>query len=185
MRVRDLSRAGVQNDGTRGLFESILPPEVELAMRDWLSGTGGVGFVVIGGMALSYHARPRMTQDIDVLYRSESDVPGAVPGFTRTRPHAFQHAATHVEVEVLTTGFIRSRPGVVDAVFATASVVDGAAIASPSGLVALKLARHSMQDRADIVALIRTGRVDMVGFDLNETETSRLSALREAALEEH
>lgn len=45
----------------------------------------------------------------------------------------------------------------------TAIVSDGVAVASESGLVALKLYRQSFQDRADVVAVIKTRRVDLTG----------------------
>ncbi|MGC2415660.1 MAG: hypothetical protein WA459_23550 [Stellaceae bacterium] len=45
-------------------------------------------------------------------------------------------------------------------------VSDGVSVASETGLVALKLFPRSRQDEADIVALIKTGRVDLSGFPL-------------------
>jgi hypothetical protein len=67
------------NDGTRTLIESIMMPELIAALRDWAkSGSGGV---LIGGLGLSYHARPRFTQDIDFLFLEPPDASEVDPRF--------------------------------------------------------------------------------------------------------
>jgi hypothetical protein len=165
MRLHDIIKMRAPNDGTRSLFESAMMPELIAALRDWQrANTGGT---LIGGMGLSYHVRPRMTQDLDFLFMSEDDVPDQVSGFTRTRPHAFQHVLTHVEVEIITPEFVKVPASVVRQAIVTATESNGIRIASAAGLVALKLFRLSVQDKADIVALIKSGRVsDLTTFAL-------------------
>ena len=51
----------------RTLFESVMMPNIITALRDW--GKVQAGGVLIGALALSYYARPRMTQDVDFLFR--------------------------------------------------------------------------------------------------------------------
>jgi hypothetical protein len=58
---------------------------------------------------------------------------------------------------------------------------DDVAVASESGLVALKLLRRARQDEADIVALVKTGRVDLSGFPLSVETVSAFRALVEVA----
>lgn len=164
MRLREIDKMHTANQGNRTLLESVMMPEVAAALRDWCRADPGG--VLIGGLGLSYHVRPRMTQDIDFLFLSDGHIPEQVPGFKRLRAHAFQHNRTHVEIELVTPELVKVPKQVVDQVVATAITSDGVNVASASGLVALKLFRHSMQDQADIVALIKTGHVSLEGYDL-------------------
>lgn len=103
MRLREISKMGTANDGRRTIFESVVSPELIHALRDWQQATS-LG-VLIGGLGLSYHVRPRQTQDIDFLMLQ--DIPETVPGFKRTRPHAFQHNRTHAEIEIVTPELVK------------------------------------------------------------------------------
>jgi hypothetical protein len=152
------------NDGTRTLFESVMMSEIIVALRDWSKAQAGG--VLIGALGLSYYARPRMTQDIDFLFLHDEDVPVSVKKFTRTGDHAFQHDATHVEINLMTTERVNAPLEVVQRVIEAATESDGIKIASASGLAALKLFRLSMQDKADLAALVKTGRVNVNGFAL-------------------
>jgi hypothetical protein len=155
-------------DGTRSLFESVAIPEVAHALKDWNKSSGGAG-LVIGGCATSYHARPRATTDLDVLYLSDKDIPDHVEGFKRTRPGAFQHNHTHVEVEVIHPKSINTDPDIVKAAHDDAHVIDGVKVASPSGIVALKLGRLKHHDIGDIVSMHHTGKVDLSKYPLDKS----------------
>jgi len=140
------------NSNNRTLFESVVVSEVLQALQDWSkSSKNGV---LIGGLALSYHIKPRHTQDIDMIYLSGDDIPANVTGFKKIRKLSFQHNQTHVEVEVLPASFINKVKGLVDHVIKTSSTLDNINVASANGLVALKLSRFSRQDQADIEQLI-------------------------------
>jgi hypothetical protein len=168
------------NDGTRTLFESTMMPASISALRDW-SQVRAAG-VLIGGLALSYHARPRMTQDLDFLFLSASDVPDQVPGFGRDGPNAFRHDGTHVEVKIVTSDLIGVPRTVVEKVIDTATESDGIHVATAAGLIALKLYRLSMQDKADIVALIKSGRASgLPEFLLPADKTADFEGLVDAA----
>jgi hypothetical protein len=180
MRLREFTKMRTSNNGDRSLFESVMAPELIAALRDWVAQVPNG--VVIGGLALSYHVRPRMTQDLDVLFLNASDVPDQVGGFKRIRPHAFQHNRTHVEVEVITPDFVNIPTALAARVIATATLSDGIKIASASGLVALKLFRLSLQDKADIVALIKSGRIeDLSSFSLPPERMAAFEELKTAA----
>ena len=173
--MRDLIKMQYRNDGTRSLFESTMLPELILALEDWRKSS--VNSVLIGGAGLSYYVKPRMTQDLDFLFLSENDIPEQVSGFKRIRSHGFQHNKTHVQIEALTPEFLKISNVLVQEVFNTALESDGVKIASPSGIVVLKLGRLSMQDKADIVALIKTGKVDLSSFTLSTDKLKKYSEL--------
>jgi len=180
MRLRDFTKMHINNDGKRSLFESVMAPELIAALRDWQ--TAAPNGVLIGGLALSYHVRPRMTQDLDFLYLHERDVPTKVPGFKRIRPHSFQHDKTHVEVEIITPEFVNIPVDLVERVFSTATISNGIRVASAAALTALKLFRLSLQDKADIVALIKSDRiVDLTSFPLSPQQLSVFSELETIA----
>lgn len=182
MRARDLSKMYEVNDGTRTLLESIVSPEVATALEEWKrSGAGGV---LIGGLALSVYVRPRYTQDVDILYPSEADIPTEVQGFKRHRAHSFQNNRTHVEVEVLTAEHTSLPLNVTHAIIANAVDHNGIRVATAAGLTASKLFRLSMQDQADIVALVKaTGldRAELEPYSLDDEALKRFDTLRHAA----
>lgn len=145
------------NDGTRSLVESILAPAVIAALNAWSKvNTDGV---LIGGLALSYYVKPRMTDDIDLLFLGEQDMPMHVDAFERCQDHAFSHMATGVKVDLFTPAALGIPLDVAREIVRTALVDGGVRIASPSGLVTLKLYRLNSQDKADIAALHETAAV--------------------------
>jgi len=148
---------------SRPLLESVIAPEVTEAIKKWI-GSAEVPGVLIGGLALSFYAKPRYTADIDVLYVTEEEIPDRIPGFKKIRPHSFQHNQTHVEVEVLSADYLGLPRGLVQRVVETAVTSSGMKIASKSGLVALKLFRSSRKDLADIEQLVETGDIDLTPF---------------------
>jgi len=169
MKLRDIRKMNTINDGTRTLSESIAIPEVASALLDWKKETGLTG-ILIGGCAVSYYARPRGTTDVDYLFLVESDIPNDVKGFKRIRKGAFEHRDTGVEIEVITPSSINISQELVKYVFKTANLIDGIRIASPSGLVALKLQRLKKYDEGDIVALVELGSVDLTDAPITDEQ---------------
>jgi hypothetical protein len=165
--VRNIGKMVSMNDGNRSLNESIMSIEVIEALEDWYLYNNS-DCILIGGIALSFYIKPRFTQDVDVLFLSDTDIPDSVEKFKAHRKGAFQHNKTHVEIEVITPESINTTKDTVEAVFNTANLVDGVKIASPSGLVALKLGRFSLQDRADIYELYKYGPIDLTPFHLSD-----------------
>jgi hypothetical protein len=181
MKVRNVGQMNTINDAahSRSLIDSLMMPELISALTNW--SRAGRGGVLIGGAALSFHVRPRMTQDIDILFLGDTRIPETVPGFSRISRAMFRHEQTGVEVNVVTPSEIQVPPEVAEEVAGTALVSDGVRVASEGALVALKLFRLSYQDRADIVALIKTGRVDLLSFPLPAEIMSAFRELLEAA----
>ena len=164
--IESLNKA---NDGTRTLFQSIAIPEVNKALGDYSKHVPSG--VLIGGIAASYHNRPRATTDADILYMHKDNIPDEVPGFKHHRPGAFQHNDTHVEVEAVTPEHINISQELAQKVFDTAELSDrtnGIRVASPSGVVALKLHRQRGHDIGDIVHMHHTGKVDLSDWPIQQ-----------------
>lgn len=178
--LRSLFNMQHVNDGTRALLESILAPEVQQAMQDWIAGTKGIDAVLIGGLALSYYMKPRYTSDGDFLFLNESAIPESVNGFKRTRKHAFEHKKTGVEIEVITPQYINMDPALAKAIFDTAVKHDGTRVASPSGIIAAKLGRFKPRDQADILELHEHQKIDLTSFPLSDELIARYNKLIEA-----
>jgi hypothetical protein len=182
MRLRDLSKMQDMNKGDRSLFESAMVPEVAQALTDWIKYSGSPG-VLIGGLALSFYVKPRYTQDVDVLFLGDDQIPTHVTGFKRVRAHAFRHHQTHVEVELVTPELVNVSTELCAQVQADAQPHDHMLVASASGIVAMKLGRAllnkpaSYQDRADIMNLIATGQVNLDKFTLPEDQLNLYNQL--------
>lgn len=165
------------NDGNRTLFESIVAPEVLSALQDWIKNSGKG--ILIGGNAMSYYGKPRATMDVDILFMNNEQVPSEVNGFKRIRPSAYQHTDTHVEIETVTPELVGISADLVRAVYETANEIDGYRVASPSGLIALKLQRLKNNDIGDIVQMINTGSVDLSPFPLSEKNLEDFKEIQE------
>lgn len=189
---RNIEKTKSYNDGSRSLYESLLVPELIKTIEDWKLNEID-NCVLIGGGALSYYVKPRLTQDIDLLFLSEDEIPNSVNHFKKHRPHAFQHNITHVEIEVVTPSYINMRLEIAEKIFETAIISDGIKIASPSGLIVSKLNRFNRQDQADIEAilvtfknamdsnissLIKMHNIDLYVFPLTELETERYLSIK-------
>lgn len=171
------------NDGTRTLLESTMVPELVRVMQD-LQRAKLEHAVLIGGAAFSYWHIPRMTSDIDLLFISADLIPDEIPGFKRTRAHAFRHNATHVDVEVLDAGFLKMPVELAAKIYQDSVVLDGIRVASKTGLVAAKLLRFSLQDRSDICHLINLGGVDLSSYPVTEEMRVRFNQSVIDAVEE-
>lgn len=167
-KLRFIGNLNIPNNGKRTLHESIPVKEVDQALRDWSRNiTQGI---LIGGCAVDFYVKPRMTMDIDFLFLSPTDIPEKVNGFKRTRVGAFQHNKTHVEIEVVTSDSIGIPQKLVDKVKETCIIDSGIRMASPTGLVALKLKRLKRHDVGDIVDLYNTGKVDLTDWPITEED---------------
>jgi len=164
--MRNFSKLQHSNDGSRSLTESAIAVEVMAALKDWKANTK-TG-VLIGGLALSYWAKPRYTEGVDMLFLQPTDVPVHVEKFKAHRKGAFEHKATNVEVEYVHGGNVPVPQNVIDEVFRTAIVVDGFKAATPSALIALKLHRFWLRDQSDIVTLNALGGIDLSKFKLSK-----------------
>ena len=155
------SRFKWKNDGFRSLYESAIYPEIIDCLED-LKKYDNSNNVLIGGLALSYYLKPRETQDIDLIFLTESDIPIFIPGFKKTRAHGFLHLKTQVEVEL----FLSINKETVQEVFINKRFIDGVYVASPVSLIALKLNRFNKKDILDIEELIIYCKENKIKIDI-------------------
>ena len=170
------------NNGNRSVFDSIFSPQVLLAFTEWFKNTESKS-VLIGGLALSFYAKPRFTADVDLLFLHQGDAPQQVKGFKKTREHAFTHLDTHVEIELLDSAYLELSTNLVAHIFATAVVNQGIKIASREGLIASKLKRFSRQDQADIEAVFLS-KITLDNWPLSSKEQANWSKIRSDLLNE-
>ena len=135
-------------------------------------GAARIPYAVCGGLAMSIHAYPRATIDIDLLAPPDA-VAGlaaalSAHGFVRRDPmptrlaggQVVMHRLTKIvpgDPEVLVLDVIEARPGATDAAWQTRTTLSWEGhpvpVVSRAGLIALKKLGGSPQDRADISAL--------------------------------
>ena len=133
---------------------------------------GRIPYAVCGGLAMSIHAHPRATIDIDLLAPADSIGPItavlAAHGFVRrdatpTRLAGGQvvmHRLTKIvpgDTEVLVLDMIEVRSGATEDAWQTRTSLEWEGhpvpVVSRAGLIGLKRLRGSPQDRADIATL--------------------------------
>lgn len=168
------------------LLNAALAPEVNKALQHWgqIEDAYKEG-VLIGGIAVSMYSRARSTEDIDILYREESDVPDNLTGFRKFRAHSFRHNQTHVEVETLTPDFLRIPKSIVNRVFDTAVQMGTLRVASVEGIIALKLVSNRHKDMSDVITLLQHNpNIDMSSWNLDMLMQDKLDKARELAEEE-
>lgn len=184
--LRNLYKMRWKNDGFRTLFESVVYPEVLEALKDWkMFNPNNEKCVLIGGLALSYYEKPRPTQDLDLIFMSETDFPTEVYKFRKNRQHAFEHIKTHVEVELLTPTHLNVTKEIFKHVFDDAIESDGIQVASPISLIVMKLGRFSNQDQTDIknlyeYCLENDINTDISKYNLDKESVDRYNKLTES-----
>jgi hypothetical protein len=170
--IKNRKKSKWKNNGFRTLFESIIPNEVILALKDWKDNYNKNNYVVIGGIALSYYIKPRYTEDVDLVFLSYEDIPINVFKFRRNRDHAFEDIKTGVEIELLTPNHINKSYSFFEEVFKNSIQSDGIKIASPESLIALKLGRFSEVDKVDIKELYKYSIENKLEINLNKYNLS-------------
>jgi hypothetical protein len=179
MKLRTLWESVKTADDVRSLFMEAAQNSLQRALREFAKLVGDeVPWALIGGLAIGYHVEPRGTDDIDILLPDEDSVEAIVRltagKFKRNRSHAITHTATGVEVEMLTATFLKLDPSLVRSVLASSVVANGVRLADVNGLIALKLTRWALQDRADIEKLVKMhGHPNLAGFGLSPELVAR------------
>lgn len=176
--LRNIIKMNYPNDGGRSLFESICANKVLYALEDLVKVPEFIksDHVLIGWLAISYYARPRLSTDIDLLYRSIDDIPchlgDKFVSFynEETCVINFTHIETGIVVDIRTVGHINNPSKlpqhIVDNLFGSSVLSDGIKVASASALVALKLIRFDHSDKASIESLVNYRLFNGIVFDL-------------------
>jgi hypothetical protein len=175
----------------RTLAESAISPEVLKTMRAWIDAWDGhPPGVLVGGMALSFYSEPRYTQDMDLLFGSNGEVPDPPEGFKRHRSGAYLDKKTHVEIEFVTPETVGLPEATARRTIETASERDGLRIASMEALIALKLhaadnAKRRRRDEDDIIRMLQNhpefDGSSMASWELSEAHLARLRECLEIA----
>ena len=134
-------------------------------------GAARIPYAVCGGLAMSIHAHPRATIDIDLLAPPDAIAQIAATlsghGFVRRDPTPTRLADGQVvmrltkivpgDPEVLVVDIIEAQPGATDAAWQTRTTLPWEGhpvpVVSRAGLIGLKRLRGSPQDRVDISTL--------------------------------
>jgi len=135
-------------------------------------GAARVPYAICGGIAMSIHAHPRATIDIDLLAPPDAVaeiVDALLPhGFVRRERTparlaggaVVMHRLTKIipgDPDVLVLDVIEVRPGATEAAWQTRAGAEwegrAVTVVSPAGLIELKRLRGSPQDIADIAVL--------------------------------
>lgn len=180
--MRNVWKMNWKNDGFRTLYESIIYSEVSEALNDWKKYNDN-NYVLVGGIALSYYIKPRQTQDIDIIFLTENDIPNNVIGFRKNRLHSFEHIKTGVKVELLTPEYLNKSKIMFKKTFDESILSDGIRLASPKSLIALKLNRFNDRDKLDIIELVDYCRykkinLNMSDYDLNDNEINNFNSIK-------
>jgi hypothetical protein len=140
------------------ISDAIIGDDILKTFRDFSTNLNNAA--LIGDLALSYYVAPRSTYVTEFLFARDEDIPTSINGFSHPRLHAFIHNETEQRVEIFTPNVLGVPSDVILKIIGLAFWSDGVKIASPTGLVALKLHRlNMMQERADIEALIKTNQI--------------------------
>lgn len=171
-----------------------LVQDVQIALDNWRnSKTFGrsksiqdMGMLV-GDLAMSFYAKPRYADRIEVLYPEASSIPGGVDGFTRHHKGVFQEDRSTIEVWTLTPEPLHIPKNVVKKIFYSAYVVhDGLMVASLEGMIVLKLyasdnRRFEYQALGDIGRMLENNpHISTASFDdwsLSEFHLNKLNAI--------
>ena len=109
----------------------------------------GVRHVVIGGLAVGANGHPRATKDVDFLVGDEAFLQHA-GGLVTMNP------AIPIAVNGVAIDYLSPRPD--EGHLASALAAPPGTFIDVARLVYMKLKASRMQDRADVVALIKTGQ---------------------------
>ncbi len=187
------------SDSVRSLFENASSSDLRKALTDVAKLLIDVDYVLIGGLAIGYHTRPRGTDDVDILLVDEDSVQNVHSIlqrsglFKKVRAHACEHKETGVEIELLSPTFIKQPETLVRSAVQNSLRVEFGSntlnVATAKHIVALKLDRFNIHDKADIQNFIKHGITDISDLitDVNYLERfnqMKIEALQDKPLED-
>lgn len=151
-----LNESGNNN---RSLKNSVPYKELYEALTKWYDEVGKEhDCVLIGGLAVSYHGRPRNTQDVDFLTTNVKKPEVVVDSFKKIGKFTYIDKKSHAPVEAITPEILNN--DLTDSlvkIIQKDAVIDkqsGVKIASINSLIVLKLLSGRMRDDSDVVSLL-------------------------------
>ena len=184
--LRDMS---VFHSAVCSAQNAALIPEVGHALAVWIQHTAPDSRgILIGGLAMSFYAKPRSTEDADFLFLTKTEIPESVFGFKRHRQGAFLEHSTHVEIEVTAPEAINLPHLVAEKVYATAKTFGDLKVASLDALIVLKLfgadnPKRHFKDLGDISILLEANprhTFDHSYWSLSPKHESFLASVQES-----
>lgn len=172
--MKALTKRKFRNNGFRSISESMLHPDVLKTFEKWKQNYNGhENCIIVGGLSVDMYIQRRPTEDIDILFLSNNDIPDRIIGFKRMlSKHMFEDTQTGVVVEFVTPERVNGNYKTFKEVFDAAIESEGIKIASPISIIALKLSRYSESDRADIIGLIEYCIENEILFDFSRYDLS-------------
>ena len=159
---------------------------------DLSKGMGTVPWAVAGGLAVGVHARPRGTEDFDIVLTGEADLSVARQtllssgNFKNVSAHILSHSKTGITIDLVTPEWVKVNPQIMLVAIESASFENIGGVSVPvvsrDALVALKLSRASLQDQADVEAVVKAGgSANLSGFPLTEKQLELYKSIEAGA----
>jgi hypothetical protein len=136
-------------------------------------------WALCGALAVGVRAKPRGTQDVDIVLPNDTAIDTVVRLtqflFKHSRLHALTHKQLGVEVDLVTPEFIKVDVAIVLNAINTATIVNLGGVDVPTvtkeGLIALKLGRANSYDVGDIEAIIKNNpNISLSQYNLGTKE---------------
>jgi hypothetical protein len=145
-----------------------------------------VKWCLCGGLAVGVHARPRGTDDVDILLMDDSVLLYVYSitssHFKKLSDHMIIHKKNGVEVDLVTPEYINVNSQIVHKAIETSKVSTIGNVSIPvvtrEGLVALKLCRGKYIDLADIESIVKNGQVNVSDYQLTKEQISKLNEIQ-------
>ena len=114
-------------------------------MNNWAKARGGGALV--GTVAISFHVRLRITQELEILVLDRRHVSHELAGFGRLSPVLLRHRGAGVEVNIVSPVTLEVPREITEEVVWPTRVSNGGGVrASESALVALQVRRRRQDD---------------------------------------
>jgi hypothetical protein len=130
-----------------------------------------VAHAVAGGMAVSAHGHPRMTSDVDFLV--SSNALGVIQKLGKTSPISGFLSGVSVTVDGIEVDFLFLGKGLDASDLKPGGKLAGLPVVGIEPLVLMKLGAGRAQDTADIVQLLKLGKVPVEGIERRLSKEDR------------
>ena len=175
----------------QAMSPSLPPIDLALPRLRELLEAAGVPYRLVGGVAVVHHGYERSTRDLDVLIPADAEIDPllATHGFVRDSRTRLRHVASGVPIDLLIAGDPCPRPGqpAYPEPDDVAPSPRDPGVIGLAGLVTLKLRAGRLQDKADVVALLKhlsESELIELGAGVDSSQRSELARLWDDAQQE-
>lgn len=171
------------NIGNRSLKETVMynidenSNQVLTALSDFkeLSKSYKNPVILVGGLAVDYWCRSRKTDDIDIFFLTQARLPRKIwYGSTNFKPFSsssedhparLYHKTTGIEIDLITPKEVGLPSRYASYIYKTAISDNGFKIASPEGIILMKLISWRPKDQVDVTMLLEVPSIDLIKID--------------------